>query len=47
VPANVDATALHRATDFVIALSRLIDREAGRTVKTLAGSSPAATAERV
>jgi hypothetical protein len=47
VPDNVYTAALHLATDFVIALSRLIDREAGRTVKSLVGSSPAATAERV
>ena len=30
VPERVDSAALQRATDFVIALSRLIDREAGR-----------------
>src|SRR3954454_8519584 len=31
VPDRVDSAALSRATDFVVALSRLIDREAGRT----------------
>jgi Peptidase family M28 len=41
VPENVDSTVLHRATDFVVSLSRLIDREAGRT----AGAPPAAPAE--
>jgi hypothetical protein len=46
-PERVDPAALQRATDFVVALSRLIDREAGRTVTTLAGSPPPATAERV
>jgi Peptidase family M28 len=47
VPDRVDSAALRRATDFVAALSRLIDREAGRTVTTVAGSASAATAERV
>jgi hypothetical protein len=47
VPDRVDPAALHRATDFIVALSRLIDRDAGRTVTTLAGSPPPATAERV
>jgi Peptidase family M28 len=31
VPERVDAEALTRATEFVIALARLLDREAGRT----------------
>jgi hypothetical protein len=47
VPDRVDSAALHRATDFVVALSRLIDREAGRTVGTVASSPPTAAAERV
>jgi hypothetical protein len=48
VPERVDSAALGRATDFVIALSRLIDREAGRTAATAATAPPAAsTAERV
>ncbi|HEY6653348.1 MAG TPA: M20/M25/M40 family metallo-hydrolase [Solirubrobacterales bacterium] len=48
VPERVDSAALGRATDFVIALSRLIDREAGRTAGTAATAPPAAsTAERV
>ena len=48
VPERVDSAALRRATDFVIALSRLIDREAGRTAGTAATAPPAAsTAERV
>jgi hypothetical protein len=46
VPANVDAAALHRATDFVIGLSRLIDREAGRSAAATL-QPPAPTAERV
>jgi hypothetical protein len=48
VPERVDSAALRRASDFVIALSRLIDREAGRTAGTAAAAPPAAsTAERV
>jgi Peptidase family M28 len=48
VPERVDSAALHRATDFVVALSRLIDREAGRTTGTPAGTEPSApTVERV
>ena len=31
VPERVDAAALRRATDFVVALARLIDRDAGRS----------------
>ena len=46
-PERVDPAALDHATDFVVALSRLVDREAGRTVTTLAGSPPSPTAERV
>jgi Peptidase family M28 len=30
VPERVDSAALHRTTDFVVALARLIEREAGR-----------------
>jgi hypothetical protein len=46
VPERVDAPALDRATEFVTALSRLIDREASRTTASPA-ESPAAAAERV
>jgi hypothetical protein len=42
VPERVDSAALQQATDFVTALSRLIDREAGRTVAAVAGAPPAA-----
>ena len=49
VPERVDSAALDRATDFVVALCRLIDREAGRTVPPTPAtdSAPAASAERV
>ena len=48
VPDRVDSAALHRATAFVIALSRLIDREEGRTAGIPTDAArPAATAERV
>ena len=40
VPERVDSEALTRATDFVVSLARLLDREAGRTV------APQPTAER-
>jgi Zn-dependent M28 family amino/carboxypeptidase len=40
VPERVDAEALTRATDFVVSLARLLDREAGRT------AAPQPTAER-
>ncbi len=47
-PERIDPASLTRATEFVIALSRLIDREAGRTATAPAPSSPAAaSAERV
>jgi hypothetical protein len=46
VPERVDATALGRATDFVVALSRLIDREASRKLGAAPAQAPAA-AERV
>ncbi|HKH42002.1 MAG TPA: M28 family peptidase [Solirubrobacterales bacterium] len=46
VPGRVDPAALQRATDFVIGLSRLIDREAGRTTRT-PPAQPLASAERV
>jgi hypothetical protein len=46
VPDRVDAAALSRATDFVVALSRLIDREAGRTTAAIAPQA-AAAGERV
>jgi Peptidase family M28 len=48
LPERVDSAALHRATDFVVALSRLVDREARRAAGTPPGGRrPAATAERV
>ena len=46
VPDRIDPQALTRVTDFVVALSRLIDREASRTIGSGA-ASPTATAERV
>jgi hypothetical protein len=47
-PEHIDSASLSRATEFVIALSRLIDREAGRSAKAPTSSSPAAaSAERV
>ncbi len=47
-PECIDSTSLSRATEFVIALSRLIDREAGRAATAATPSSPAAaTTERV
>ena len=46
-PERVDADALSRATDFVVALARLIDRDAGRTAGAPAASEPPAAAERV
>jgi len=47
VPERVDSAALRRATDFVVALSRLTDREAGRAAATPGTLPPAATPERV
>jgi hypothetical protein len=47
LPERVDSEALRRATDFAVALSRLIDREAGRTAGTPAAEPPAPTAEPV
>jgi hypothetical protein len=46
VPDRVDAEALTRATDFLISLARLIDRDAGRGAGAPA-PQPAAAAERV
>ena len=46
VPERVDAEALTRATDFLVSLARLIDRDAGRGTAT-ATQPPAATAQRV
>ena len=40
VPDRVDPTALHSATDFVVSLARLIDREAGRRSSAPATASP-------
>jgi hypothetical protein len=48
VPERVDAEALTRATDFLVSLVRLIDRDAGRSAGgNPASAPPAATAERV
>jgi hypothetical protein len=47
VPERVDDAALDRATEFVVALSRLIDREAGRTAGPAIHSGAPATAEPV
>ena len=46
VPERVDAEALTLATDFLVSLARLIDRDAGRGTAT-ATQPPAATAQRV
>jgi hypothetical protein len=48
VPERVDEAALTRATDFVIALARLIDRDAGRRPPSPGAAEPAtAAADRV
>jgi hypothetical protein len=48
LPERVDSAALHRATEFTVALSRLIDRDAGRAAAQPADAAPAvAAAERV
>jgi hypothetical protein len=47
VPERVDSPALARATDFVVALCRLIDREAGRGSGAIPAQTQAAAAERV
>jgi Peptidase family M28 len=47
VPERVDSDALRRATDFVVALCRLIDREAGRAPGATQAPAPSAAAERV
>jgi hypothetical protein len=47
VPERVDAGALTRATDFLVSLVRLIDRDAGRAAGAPAASQPPAAAERV
>ncbi len=46
VPERVDAEALTRATDFLVSLARLIDRDAGRNAGAIAPQA-AAAAERV
>ena len=43
VPERVDPDALRRATDFLVSLARLIDRDAGRS--TAAGAIPGPAAE--
>jgi Peptidase family M28 len=45
-PERVDAEALTRATDFLVSLARLIDRDAGRRAGA-AASQPAVAVERV
>jgi hypothetical protein len=47
VPERVDSTALGRATDFAVALARLIDRDAGRANTAAPANPPAAAAQRV
>jgi hypothetical protein len=48
VPERVDSTALTEATNFIVSLARLVDRDAGRQAGTGPTSKqPAATAERV
>ncbi len=47
VPERVDVEALSRATDFLVSLIRLIDRDAGRQVGPTASQPTAAAAERV
>jgi Zn-dependent M28 family amino/carboxypeptidase len=47
VPERVDSEALSQATDFLVALVRLIDREAGRHSGGTTTPRPPATAERV
>ena len=44
VPERVDGEALTRATDFLVSLVRLMDRDAGRGASS---QPPAVTAERV
>jgi hypothetical protein len=47
VPERVDSEALTQATNFLVALARLIDREAGRRVGAPPAAHPPAAAERV
>ncbi len=47
VPERVDAGALTQATDFLVSLIRLIDRDAGRQAGPTASQPAAAPAERV
>src|SRR5829696_6837693 len=46
VPARVDGEALTRATEFVVSLARLLDREAGRLTASAAATPQAASASR-
>ena len=46
-PERVDSDALTQATDFLIALARLIDRDAGRRAGGVAAAQPPAAAGRV
>jgi hypothetical protein len=45
VPERIDSEALTRATEFLVSLARLIDRDAGRAAGT--PTSPPPAAERV
>jgi hypothetical protein len=47
VPDRVDSEALTRATDFIVSLARLIDRDAGRRAGSPDAPQPRAAAERV
>jgi hypothetical protein len=47
VPERVDAEALTRATEFLVSLARLIDRDAGRATGAPPAPQPPAAAERV
>jgi hypothetical protein len=43
----VDADSLTQASDFIVALARLIDRDAGRAAATPATAQPATATQRV
>src|SRR4051794_34492590 len=47
VPERVDSDSLTQATDFIVALARLIDRDAGRAASTPASEQPATAGQRV
>jgi hypothetical protein len=46
VPERVDSGALTRATEFVVGLARLLDREVGRRSGSASGATPAEAADR-